>query len=149
MTTLSDHVALLRTHIGAELQHDMEATLDTLHPECVFEDVPLEWRLEGREGARQHYAFWWGAFGVKPDVAKGRQFWAGEDTLIAESAFIGTHRGSFLGFAPTGKEIYLPFIVTVSFRDGKMSGERFMYDLNTLLRQIGASAIDPARRRSA
>ena len=34
-----------------------------------------------------------------------------------------------------------PFVVVLSFRDGLMLGERFHYDLASLLRQIGADPI--------
>jgi hypothetical protein len=39
-----------------------------------------------------------------------------------------------------------PFIVILSFRDGLMLGERFHYDLASLLRQIGPDPI-PALAR--
>ena len=64
---------------------------------------------------------------------------------MAEATWHGRHIGRFLGIEPTGKTIVQPFIVILSFRDGLMLGERFHYDLASLLRQIGADPI-PALR---
>jgi hypothetical protein len=51
------------------------------------------------------------------------------------------HIGPFLGIGPTGRTIALPFVVTLSFKDGLMFSESFHYDLASLLRQIGADPI--------
>ena len=61
--------ACLQAHLAAKGRHDMESTLKTLHPECVF-------------------------------------------------------------------------VVFVRFRDGLLASERFVYDLNGLLRQLGHSAFE-------
>lgn len=133
--------AILNQHIAAELAHDMDGTLATLHPDCVFCDLPLGLRLEGRSGARRHYSIWWTAFSNTLDPA-GRH-WVDDDLVIGEAAFVGRHTGPFAGLAPTGKPIRLPFVVFVTFRDGLMAGERFIYDLNDLMRQLGQSAFEP------
>ena len=57
--------------------------------------------------------------------------------MIAQTRYQGTHRGRFLDYEPTGKPVDLPLAVVIRFRDGLMAGERFYYDLATLLRQIG------------
>jgi predicted ester cyclase len=58
--------------------------------------------------------------------------------MIAETWYQGIHRGPFFDYAPTGRPIRFPLVVVIPFRDGLMAGERFYYDLATLLRQIGA-----------
>jgi predicted ester cyclase len=132
---------ILNRHLEAEIAHDMEGTLATLHPECVFLDLPLGLRLEGRDGARRHYELWWSAFSNTLDRA-GRH-WVHDDLMIAEAAFVGQHTGSFAGLAPTHRPIHLPFVVFVTFRDGLLAGERFIYDLNDLMRQLGQAAFEP------
>lgn len=114
-----------------------EATLETLHPECVFEDIPLARAFHGRQGAEQYYRLWWDAFAV--EVEGSVVHWTADGHLIAEAQYVGRHIGPFLGLAPTGRAITLPFAVFVGFRDGLMAGERFYYDLNTLLRQLGVT----------
>jgi hypothetical protein len=130
--------ACLRAHLAAEGRHDMAGTLKTLHPQCVFADEPLGLRLEGRDGARRHYEMWWTGFGVTLDG--GELHWVSDDLVIGNSAFTGTHDGPFAGISPTGLPVRLPFVVFVTFRDGLLAGERFVYDLNGLLRQLGQPA---------
>jgi steroid delta-isomerase-like uncharacterized protein len=127
----------VRRHLQFENAQDMEGTLSTLHPECVFEDLPLNKIYRGIDGARKYYAELWQAFDVT--VESRLRHWTLEGNLIAETTFVGPHRAEFLGNRPIGKSIRLPLVVVVTFRDGLMAGERFYYDLAMLLRQIGAS----------
>ena len=60
--------------------------------------------------------------------------------MIAQARYQGVHRGRFLDYAPSGRPVDLPLAVVIPFRDGLMAGERFYYDLATLLRQIGVLA---------
>jgi AcrR family transcriptional regulator len=137
-----ENEACVRRHLIAETGHDMEATLATLHPECVFVDDQLGRRWHGHDGARRHYEMWWSAFGVTPQ--HGRLHWAADDLAIGEAVFAGRHVGPFAGLEPTGRPLELPFVVFVTFADGLVSGERFVYDLNTALRQLDEPAFEPA-----
>lgn len=131
--------SLLQRHIAAENQHTMEATLATLHEDCVFEDVATGQVFRGRAGAEAYYRQWWSAFDVTASRAPGQKsYWTEDGSYIAEATFRGVHHGAFLGVAPSFRAIELPFVVIVAFRDGLMAGERFYYDLGTLMRQIGA-----------
>lgn len=143
MPDRTENAACLQRHLAAEKRHDMTVTLETLHPECLFEDRPAGLRLHGREGARRHYQLWWGAFRV--GLEAGQVHWVRDDLLIGEAEFVGAHIGPFLGIEPTGNDIRLPFIVVVGFRDGLLASERFTYDMNDLLRQLGQPAFDPER----
>jgi predicted ester cyclase len=122
MADRAGNEAVLYEHLGAENRHDMEATLATVHPECVFVDEQLGMRWQGHDGAREHYAMWWSAFGVT--VGDGTLHWSRDDFLIGDALYVGTHEGTFAGIAPTGRSIRLPFVVFVDFRDGLLAGER-------------------------
>lgn len=94
------------------------------------------WR--NRSGAADHYRQWWRCF----DVTVRREThqsacWVSADLFISEATWRGTHVGDFLGIPATGKAIVQPFVVVVSFRDQLMAGERFYYDLASLVRQLG------------
>lgn len=67
-----------------------------------------------------------------------------DDLVIGDSLFVGTHAG----VTPTNRSIRLPFVVFVTFRDDLVAGERFVYDLNSLLNQLGHPAILPTTRRA-
>lgn len=128
---------VLRRHVAAESAFDMQATLATLSEDCLFEDMPSGVRYKGHDAVRGYYTLWWDAFG---NVPEGRvQHPVSKDVLIAETRFVGRHRGPYKGIAPTGRPIDLPVAIFVTFRDGLMHGERFYYDEATLLRQIGAA----------
>jgi hypothetical protein len=99
-------------------------------------------RFEGREGAREHYAMWWSAFGNTLDG--GELHWVEDDLAIGDATFVGCHVGPFAGLPPTGRPMRLPFVVFVRFRDGLLAGERIVYDLNGLLRQLGQPAFEPS-----
>jgi steroid delta-isomerase-like uncharacterized protein len=144
--TLHVNRACLQAHLAAEANHDLEATLATLHPECVFLDEPLGMRFDGRDGASEHYTMWWSAFGNTIDG--GQLHWISDELVVGDSAFVGHHSGPFLGISASGRTIRLPFVVFVRFRDGLLAGERFVYDLNTLLRQLGEPAFAPEKWRS-
>lgn len=136
---LTKHKQIVGRHIAAENAHELGATLATLHPQCVFEDIPLARAFHGHAGAEQYYRLWWDAFAV--EVQGSVVHWSTEGELIAEAQYVGRHVGQFFGIAPTGRPITLPFAVFVGFRDGLMAGERFYYDLRSLLRQLGVAQL--------
>ncbi len=122
-------------HVTAETEHRMDETLATLTPDCVFDDRAFGRVWHGREGARDYYRLWWDAFGIAPHT--GARYAPREDLLIVETRFKGRHVGPFLGVAPTGRPVDVPMTIFVDFRDGLLSGERFYWNLGTLLEQIG------------
>lgn len=139
MDVLSINKACVARHLEAENKQDMEGTLATLHPDCVFEDLPLNKTFRGIDGARDYYRELWAAFDV---TVEGRQrHWSMEGNLIAETTFVGPQRSEFLGVPARGQIIRLPLVVIVTFKDGLMLGERFYYDLNMLMQQVGGPVL--------
>lgn len=137
--------ALLRRHVEAENAHDIERTLATLHPDCVFEDVAFALVRRGHEGAARHYREWWNAFGLQfREGDAGALHFTASGAVVAEGRFCGRHVGHFRGLAPTGLAVDFRFVVVVDLRDGLMAGERFFYDRSTLARQLGVQATWPA-----
>jgi steroid delta-isomerase-like uncharacterized protein len=129
---------VLYRHLSAENKHDLQGTLATLHPDCVFQDHATGQVWHGRAGAADHYTQWWRAFDVEVGKAASQSaYWATDTTFIAEAIWRGTHIGEFLGIAPTHRKIVQPFVVFVGFKDGLMLGERFYYDLTSLVAQLG------------
>ncbi len=139
MTNREINERCLYQHIKAEAAHDMAGTLATIHPDALFEDQPLGLVLNGREATSLHYGLWWGAFGLQTDG--GALHWVSDDLVICEADFVGTHIGNFLGVEPTGLPIRFPFTVYVRFKDGLLLGERFFYDLNMIMAQLGQPSV--------
>ncbi len=126
-------------HLAAENRHLLDETLATLHHECIFEDLPLGLSYQGRTGAAEYYQLWWNAFSI--EVKGIARHWTTEGNMIAEARYLGTHIGPFHGLAPTGRDIDLRLAVIITFRDGLMLGERFYYDLSSLLFQLGVTSL--------
>lgn len=68
--------------------------------------------------------------------------------LIAESSMVaihwissGTHRGEFLGAAPTGKRVLVDGISILQVDRGKISAVFTNWDTLSVMRQIGAPAV--------
>jgi ketosteroid isomerase-like protein len=138
----SELAALVQRHLGAENAHDLPGTLATLHPECRFEDLATGQSWSGHDGAAAHYRQWWTTFDVTVQRSPGQHsVWSTEGFYMAEATWHGRHVGRFLDIEPTGRTIVQPFVVVLTFRDGLMLGERFHYDLASLLRQIGGEPL--------
>ena len=136
---LAQHRELVARHLAAENAHQLEETLATLHPECIFEDVTLGLEYRGREGAGTYYRTWWDAFSI--EVRGIARHWTTEGNMIAETRYVGRHTGDFFGVPATGRDIDLRLAVVIRFRDGLMLGERFYYDLASLLSQLGVERL--------
>lgn len=132
---------ILQAHMEAENGHLMAETLATLTAGCLFEDLPLGRVYRGHAGAAEYYRTWWDAFST---VAQPETLYlSGTGEAIAEVRFVGEHTGTFLGIEPSGRRIDLPTVIIVTFEDGLMAGERMYWDLGTLLRQLGRTALPP------
>lgn len=137
---------LLGRHLAAENAQDMEATLATLHEDCVFDDRALGIVYEGKAGAREYYDTWWNAFEIT--THSDRRHFTAEGSVISEARYEGVHVGEFLGIAPTNKPIDLKLAVIITFKDGLMAGERFYWNLASLLDQLDIDRIPAVARES-
>ena len=131
---------LVDIHVEAENKHLLAETINTLHSECVFEDIPLGQIYKGREGAAEYYQTWWNAFEIIVKPNRGIQ-WTIDGNMVTESRYVGTHTGEFFGLKATGRSIDLPFVVIIGFKEGLMFGGRFYYNLPYLLDQLGVSSL--------
>jgi predicted ester cyclase len=61
---------------------------------------------------------------------------------IQESVFAGTHTGTFQvpnsqDIPPTGKRVAIPYTLGLTYRDGKCSSFRLIFDRAELMTQLG------------
>ena len=66
----------------------------------------------------------------------------GDDAIVVEGFFGGTHRGTWRGLPATGRRVEFPMLIVFAFEGESMMGERIYFDLSTALRQLGV-ARDP------
>lgn len=63
------------------------------------------------------------------------------DRMVCRNTVTGTHRGEYLGIAPTGRAVTYNEIMIFRFADGLITETWGVVDVLSQLRQLGASAI--------
>ena len=92
----------------------------------------------GLEGVRQVISAYRAAF---PDVQLTiEELIAEGDTVADRWMWTGTHKGEFMGIAPTGKKVKLGGVSIVRIADGKIVEIRSASDNLELMKQLGAIA---------
>ena len=131
-------MAVLREHIKAESEHDMEALLAGMTPDCFNDVVGVPKPFVGSEQTAERYRKHWEGF---PDftVRVRRILSADESCVVTENEWRGTHLGTFLGWPATGKPVRMRAIVVWHFKGDDLWGETIFFDNASLLQQIGAS----------
>jgi predicted ester cyclase len=59
------------------------------------------------------------------------------DKVVNRFTWRGTHRGDFLGIAPTGSHVEVKGVVIDRFADGKIADTRIQMDNLGLMQQLG------------
>ena len=94
--------------------------------------------ITGREAVKQTIKFFHEiAFSSAIEV-KGAVYGDGDAMLEAE--FIGTHIGEFEGVKPSLKAVRVPYSVSYSLANNKITELRLYFPFELLMRQIGAPA---------
>ena len=99
--------------------------------------------VTGREAVEQFIrSFHEQAFDANP---RFRVTLIGDGQAALEADFIGTHTGEFLGVAPTGRAVNVPYAVFYDLRDGAITALRGHISMELLRRQITAPQMAGAR----
>ena len=120
---------------------DTDATLDTMVPDAYVNHVPVMTGGVGREDLRGFYSRLF-IPRMPPDteiVPVSRTI--GTDRLVDEMVFRFTHtmemEWMLPGVPPTGRQVEIPLVVIVHFRDGKLAHEHIYWDQASVLVQLG------------
>ena len=128
--------AVIRRWIEALNAGNLDVADEIYAPDFVMHDPGNPDRLPGPEGTKQGFAAFLAAFPdlhvtIEDIIAEG-------DKVVWRVSLTGTHKGEFLGIAPTGKQITNTGITIVRMVDGKfVEGWQNGDDLG-MLQQIGA-----------
>jgi hypothetical protein len=125
---------LVHAHYAAENAHDLERIMRTFSADGVM--------LYNRQSFPSDEAIRWahGYIGMsaEPGALRGlvttidAEHFTDDETVI-EGRLCGTHNAEFLGFAPTGRDVELPFVAFYRFdADGKLANERVVMNLGPL-----------------
>ena len=137
-----DKVAIVRTHFEVENQHDMAAMLATLRDEDPIREEIAGKTYRGQKDVADRYRQLWDAF---PDFnVTPTGFTENDTTVVAEAVYTGTHKGTFNGFAPTGRSFKLNIVVVFRFETStseKITSESIYLDYASQLRQLGLAKV--------
>jgi predicted ester cyclase len=126
--------ALLHAHYAAENDHDLERIMKTFSSDGAMlynrqtfpSDEAIRW-AHGYIGMSEAH----GAFVGLRNVIDQEHFT--DDEIVVEGRLTGKHSSEFLGFAPTGREVELPFVAFYRFDEkGKLTSERVVMNLGPL-----------------
>jgi predicted ester cyclase len=125
--------ALVRAHYAVENGHDIDAIMGTFAAtgEMHYNRQPFT-DLESIRAAHIYMGFdTAGAFAGLQTLAEHEHLT--DDEIVIEGRLLGKHVGEFQGFAPTGRDVELPFVAFYRFdADGKLTSERVVMNLAPL-----------------
>ena len=130
--------AVVREHMESENRHEFDVTLATFaHPR--YELIATGQVFDGEQAVREYYAASRAAFPDQRNVVHALRH--ADDAVVVEFDLLGTHRGPFLGIAPTGRSFTCRMVALFVFDDGdRIVCERVYFDAATILRQLGITA---------
>jgi steroid delta-isomerase-like uncharacterized protein len=133
-----DNKALFRRWIEALNNGTWREAADAVYTTTfVLHDPLAPPGLVGPQGAKDYlYEPWFAAFPdaqfiVEDLIAEG-------DKVVYRATLRGTHRGAFMGIAPTGKHVTTTGIGIGRFEEGKIAEGWVSTDVLGLMQQLGA-----------
>jgi steroid delta-isomerase-like uncharacterized protein len=146
MSLREQRFAEIREHVKAESTQDIEALLKGMTSDCFNDVASLPKPFKGPKRVAERYRKHWAGF---PDfkVRVKRVLAVGDDTIVTENEWSGTHLGKFLGYAPTGKYVRVRALVVWHFKGKKLWGETVFFDTGLMLKKIGARITLSHKRR--
>jgi steroid delta-isomerase-like uncharacterized protein len=109
---------------------------EELFADDFLDHTPQPGRTPDKDGAREPYRTLRAAF---PDFhAVIHWQLADGDRVTTYKTYHGTHRGTFLGVAPTGRTIHFETVDVMQVRNGKITAHWGVANLFSLMEQLGA-----------
>ncbi|MEO3891514.1 ester cyclase [Nonomuraea sp. B5E05] len=138
-TEVARNKATLRRFHDAVSSGDAEiiaATIDEVVDPDVLIRTPLPIETKGAQALKEVFAVLHQAFPdlhieIEDVIAEG-------DRVVTRNTVTGTHRGEYMGLAPTGRSITYREILVARFADGRVAETWAVVDVLAQLRQLGA-----------
>ncbi len=132
----------IRRNFAAFDRHDIEGVAQTYTEDCELVDITSPAPVHGHKILGDYARELFKAF---PDMHVGevKALLAEGHTVAAQFELVGTHKGEFLGCAPTNKTIHWP---TCSFfelteTNDRILRETYYYDSGRLMAQLRGSKV--------
>lgn len=117
------------------------AVIDELIAEDFVDHEVFPGLKPDRDGVKEFFTMMRNAF---PDLTIKVDFYvADDDKVVAYLTMSGTHKGEFMGMAPTGKKISTRTIDILRIKDGKAVEHWGVTDALTMMEQLGMKGEPP------
>jgi predicted ester cyclase len=134
--SLEENKAKMRRFHEEVLNRGNLSVVDELLTTDFVEHAAPPGTAPGAEGVKQMIMMFRTAF---PDLHLTEEDWIAEgDKVVCRYTIRGTHKGEFMGIAPTGKQVVITGIEIVRFEGGKPVEHWEEMDMLGLLQQLGA-----------
>lgn len=128
--------ALLRRFVEEMVNQGNMAVASELVASDFIELDPFPGQAPGRAGLIESIERLRRAF---PDLIWRIEEMVAEGEKVASLHFwSGTHRGEFLGIAPTGKQVRMSCTIFDTYENGQLKKSRLVMNVLSLLQQLGA-----------
>lgn len=115
------------------------AVADELIAENYVNHNPIPGQMPGREGFKRSVAGLRTAF---PDLHEAVEEMIAEgDRVVVRATRHATHRGAFMGVAPTGKHVTIPTMYILRVANGQITDAWLNWDMLGLMQQLGAAPL--------
>jgi steroid delta-isomerase-like uncharacterized protein len=131
--TRAEREAIVRRHMESENVHDFDVTMATFaHPR--YEIIPTGAIHDGEAAVRAYFKESRTAFPDQRNELISMRH--ADDAVVVEFWLLGTHRGTLMGIAPTGREFRCRMTAFFVFEGPGLVCERVYFDAATILRQL-------------
>ena len=137
-----DNIEYAKQQIAALNARDIDGYLSRIDESYVGYSETRPEPIRGVEGVRQYIQSLLIAF---PDLKiETEQVIASGETVVTRMRATGTHRGSYVGIAPTNKSIVIEACSVTEIKNGKTIHSRMYADNVKLLQQFGVLSLPRA-----
>ena len=134
---MSDAIGVWRAYIEALNRHDVEAVLEVVSEDVIYDERPMTMRAPV-VGKERMAAYWRRAFAILPDLSiEILTLDVGRDGAWSESIMRGTQSGKVGWTPPSGKRMEARVACAFQVTAGKLAHERLYWDRANTLRQFG------------
>ena len=130
-----ENKAVVRRFVEEVFNHGHLAAVDQFLAAEYRDANALPGQEPGREGAKRAFSLYQDVF---PDLRYTIEEMIAEgDTVVTRVTFRGTHRGAFLGIAPTNRQVSVPAVHITRLVEGTIREHWSLMDDLGLMQQLG------------
>ena len=137
-----DNIELAKQQIAALNARDLDGYLSRIDESYVGHSETRPEPIRGVDGVRHYIQSLLISFTEL--MIEAEQVIASGDTVVSRMRATGTHRGSYVGIAPTNKSIVIEACTVTEVKNGKAIQSRMYADNVKLLQQLGVLSLPRA-----